>query len=304
MAGDPYPPRKAPPPRVTSPHPRSTPRPRRCTSSPRRLLAPRRDVGPQVRRHPRRPGRSRRRAGPARRRQPRRADPRRAGRHRSVARTDGLARLPLRGPRRGPARPSGRLRPRRRRPARPRGRSASPASRPSPSPSPKPKPKPKPVAATSSGPSGLREQRPAAYSTSISGKCGNIGLNNDAARLCSAVDSVFHLGSIGGYRPNAGEHSTGQAVDFMISSRSQGDAIAAWVQSHVGEFNVQYVIWRQRYWEPGRLLGPHGGPRVRHREPLRPRARDRRTDPRRSPADTAREGPPTAPVGGPLVTSP
>ena len=37
----------------------------------------------------------------------------------------------------------------------------------------------------------------------------------------------------------------------MISSQSQGDAIAAFVQTHVGEFNVQYVIWRQRYWEPG-----------------------------------------------------
>ncbi len=54
-----------------------------------------------------------------------------------------------------------------------------------------------------------------------------------------------------GYRPNAGEHSTGQAVDFMISSQSQGDAIAAFVQNHVSEFNVRYIIWRQRYWEPG-----------------------------------------------------
>ena len=52
-------------------------------------------------------------------------------------------------------------------------------------------------------------------------------------------------------RPNAGEHSTGQAVDFMITSRSQGDAIAAFVQNHVSEFDVQYIIWRQRYWTPG-----------------------------------------------------
>ena len=123
---------------------------------------------------------------------------------------------------------------------------------------PKPKPKPKPVAAAArAGESGgSSASSSAAYSTRVSGRCGNIGLNNDAARLCSAVDSVFNLGSIGGYRPSAGEHSTGQAVDFMISSRSQGDAVAAWVQSHVGEFNVEYVIWRQRYWTPGGSWDP------------------------------------------------
>ena len=65
------------------------------------------------------------------------------------------------------------------------------------------------------------------------------------------MQSAFGLTNIGGYRPNGGEHSTGQAVDFMISSQSQGDAIAAFVQNHVSEFNVQYIIWRQRYWEPG-----------------------------------------------------
>jgi hypothetical protein len=132
---------------------------------------------------------------------------------------------------------------------------------------PKPKPKPKPVAKATSSGSDSAEAPSSSYSTSISGQCGSIGLNNDAARLCSAVDSIFHLGSIGGYRANAGEHSTGQAVDFMISSRSQGDSIAAWVQSHVGEFNVQYVIWRQRYWEPGSSWDPmedRGSPTANH----------------------------------------
>ena len=115
------------------------------------------------------------------------------------------------------------------------------------------KPTPKPVAPqqASSGGETADAAPSGSYSTSISGQCGGIGLISIAARLCSAVDSVFHLGSIGGYRPNAGEHSTGQAVDFMISSSSEGDAIAAWVQSHAGEFNVAYVIWRQRYWAPG-----------------------------------------------------
>lgn len=121
---------------------------------------------------------------------------------------------------------------------------------------PKPKPKPEPAADTGSSSSSSTSSKAPSYSTNISGRCGSIGLNNDAARLCSAVQSAFDPPSIGGYRPNAGEHSTGQAVDFMISSRSQGDAIAAFVQSHVGEFNVQYVIWRQRYWTPGSSWDP------------------------------------------------
>ena len=53
----------------------------------------------------------------------------------------------------------------------------------------------------------------------------------------------------------------------MISSRSQGDSIAAWVQSHVGEFNVKYIIWRQRYWEPGSSWDPmedRGSPTANH----------------------------------------
>ena len=130
------------------------------------------------------------------------------------------------------------------------------------------KPTPKPAAATAaSGNSNAAAAPSGSYSTSISGKCGGIGLIPTAARLCSAVDSVFHLGSIGGYRANAGEHSTGQAVDFMISSSSQGDAIAAWVQSHVGEFNVKYIIWQQRYWEPGgswKLMEDRGSPTANH----------------------------------------
>ena len=117
---------------------------------------------------------------------------------------------------------------------------------------PKPKPTPKPAAPTTSrsGSAGVT------FSTNVSGNCGQIGLIPDAVRLCSAVNSAFHPPTIGGYRANAGEHSTGQAVDFMISSKSQGDAIAAFVQSHVSQFDVKYIIWRQRYWEPGASWDP------------------------------------------------
>ena len=36
------------------------------------------------------------------------------------------------------------------------------------------------------------------------------------------------------------------------SGRALGDALAAFVQSHAAELSVDYVIWRQRIWSPGR----------------------------------------------------
>ena len=136
-------------------------------------------------------------------------------------------------------------------------------------PKPKPKPKVKPQAVVKGGgaASGTAAAPSGSYSTSVSARCRNLGLIPNAARVCSAVDSVFHLGSIGGFRANAGEHSTGQAVDLMISGRSQGDAVAAFVMAHASELNVKYVIWRQRYWEPGGSWEPmedRGSPTANH----------------------------------------
>ena len=120
---------------------------------------------------------------------------------------------------------------------------------------PKPKPAPEPEATSSSGTGASAPSAPVApsgsYAGGITSHCASIGLIPTAQRLCSAVQTTFGLSSIGGYRPSADEHGTGQAVDFMISSSAQGDAIAAYVQQHAGEFNVKYVIWSQRYWPAG-----------------------------------------------------
>jgi hypothetical protein len=117
----------------------------------------------------------------------------------------------------------------------------------------KPKPKPKPTAEPtkeSTASTSSSSPRVAVSASGISSKCSSIGLTINAARLCTAVQRTFGLSSIGGYRPNAGEHSTGQAVDFMTDG-STGDAIAEFVQANAGTYNVKYVIWEQRYWEPG-----------------------------------------------------
>ena len=132
---------------------------------------------------------------------------------------------------------------------------------------PKPKPKPTPAKTVSSDRSVSSSSRATAGSGGVSAKCGGLGVQSNAARLCTAVQQRFGLGSIGGYRAGAGEHGTGQALDLMISSRSQGDAVAAFVQANVGTYNVKYLIWRQRYWEPGGswdLMEDRGSPTQNH----------------------------------------
>ncbi|WP_392544376.1 hypothetical protein [Oryzobacter telluris] len=129
----------------------------------------------------------------------------------------------------------------------------------------KPKPKPK-ATATESASSGGDTSAPKV--TGISAKCSGLGLTNRAAILCTAVQKKFGLASIGGYRPNAGEHSTGQAVDFMTGgSSSTGDAVAAFVLANASTYNVKYVIWQQRYREPGgswEMMEDRGSPTANH----------------------------------------
>lgn len=135
---------------------------------------------------------------------------------------------------------------------------------------PKPKPKPKPVVtkeSTSSSSSSSSSDTSPVRVSGVSAKCSGLGLTSRAAVLCTAVQKKFGLSSIGGYRPNAGEHSTGQAIDFMIGSSSQGDAIAAFVQANVGTYNVKYLIWQQRYWAPGEgwsTMEDRGSPTANH----------------------------------------
>lgn len=117
---------------------------------------------------------------------------------------------------------------------------------------PKPKPKPKPAATTEASSSSSSSRSDTSYVEvrGTAAQCQGIGLTSTAKVLCTAVENKFDLGAIGGYRPNAGEHSTGQAIDFMTSG-SKGDAIAAFVQANASRYNVKYIIWEQRYWAPG-----------------------------------------------------
>ncbi len=73
------------------------------------------------------------------------------------------------------------------------------------------------------------------------------GLTSSAVRLYRAVCNAFpELSSYGGYDGH-GEHSTGQAIDFMASG-SLGQAVADWCLAHASELGLHDIIWSQRIW--------------------------------------------------------
>lgn len=161
-------------------------------------------------------------------------------------------------------------------------------------PKPKPKPQPAPQAAepsTSSQASGRSGSTPASSSagpaasaappaapaapapssvntTGFSAQASAIGLGPNASGVYSAVRTQFpSVTNIGGYRAgDPGDHGTGRAVDIMVTG-SSGDAIASYLQANAGRLNIKYLIWKQRYWQPGsswRFMEDRGSATANH----------------------------------------
>jgi hypothetical protein len=126
-------------------------------------------------------------------------------------------------------------------------------AKPTPKPAPPPPPAPAPAAKTAPAPKPA--PAPAAHYTSAS--C-QIGVVANAAAMCEAVYANFSVNSIGGYRAGGwGDHPTGHAIDIMVGAYNPlGDTIADWAIANAGNYNVKYVIWRQRTWMPGSGWGP------------------------------------------------
>lgn len=117
-------------------------------------------------------------------------------------------------------------------------------------PKPKPEPEPTETKAESAEP---RVDRGASRSVSFQrrGVAYENGLSPNAIAVANAVRAEFGTTNIGGYRAgDPGDHGSGHAVDIMCST-SQGDAIAAYLQSRAGELGIKYLIWKQRRWAPG-----------------------------------------------------
>ena len=78
---------------------------------------------------------------------------------------------------------------------------------------------------------------------------GELGLTQHGLIVLNAIrDNFPQIHSYGGFRAGDMDHGTGNAVDTMVTSRSQGDAVAAYVMQHAAELNVKYIIWYQRIW--------------------------------------------------------
>jgi hypothetical protein len=80
------------------------------------------------------------------------------------------------------------------------------------------------------------------------------GLTLSAVRLFRSVCHAFPaLTTYGGWDAH-GEHSSGKAIDVMVSSSSLGEAVAAWARAHASELDLYDVIWSQHIWTPVRSL--------------------------------------------------
>lgn len=78
------------------------------------------------------------------------------------------------------------------------------------------------------------------------------GMMPNAIAVANAVRANFpSITTIGGYRPGDPlDHGSGHAADIMCNT-AEGDAVAAFFQANAAEYNIKYIIWRQRIWYPG-----------------------------------------------------
>lgn len=96
------------------------------------------------------------------------------------------------------------------------------------------------------------------------------GLTSSAVRLFRSVCAAFPaLTTYGGWDAH-GEHSSGKAIDFMVTDASLGQAVADWARAHAGELDLYDVIWQQHIWTPvrasegWRAMPDRGSPTANH----------------------------------------
>ena len=113
-----------------------------------------------------------------------------------------------------------------------------------------------------------RGESQASRSIRRTGLRGELGLTQHGLIVLNALrDNCPQVTSYGGFRAGDMDHGSGNAVDAMVSSRSGGDAVAAYVMAHASELNVKYVIWYQRIWTPGsgwKAMEDRGGITLNH----------------------------------------
>jgi hypothetical protein len=120
-----------------------------------------------------------------------------------------------------------------------------------------PKARPAEASSASSGSSGSSSSSSGSSAGISSAPCPDgsgteAGLTSSAVRLFRSVCNAFPaLSSYGGYDGH-GEHSSGKAIDFMVTDSSLGQAVADWARAHASELDLYDVIWSQHIWTPAR----------------------------------------------------
>lgn len=95
----------------------------------------------------------------------------------------------------------------------------------------------------------LSTTQPPEISTAACPRSGvEAGLQPATVRVHRAVCAQFPAVNSYGGRSGGGAHSSGRALDIMVSGRARGDRIAAFVRQHAAQLGVSQVIWRQRIW--------------------------------------------------------
>ncbi|MGL5823398.1 MAG: peptidoglycan DD-metalloendopeptidase family protein [Nocardioides sp.] len=97
----------------------------------------------------------------------------------------------------------------------------------------------------------------------------------ELVQLVNILGPRFDITTVGGYRPSATDpngHPAGLAADFMTTTKTQGNRLAAYAQAHAGELGIDYIIWWQQIWsidraaEGWRPMDDRGGGTENHRD--------------------------------------
>ncbi|WP_079394614.1 LysM peptidoglycan-binding domain-containing protein [Streptococcus suis] len=95
--------------------------------------------------------------------------------------------------------------------------------------------------------------------TTTSTSAYDVGLQPQVAAFRAEVANAFGITSFSGYRPgDSGDHGKGLAIDFMVpESSALGDQVAAYAVANLASKNVNYIIWKQRFYAPyDSIYGP------------------------------------------------
>ncbi|RRN51212.1 LysM domain-containing protein [Streptococcus suis] len=87
----------------------------------------------------------------------------------------------------------------------------------------------------------------------------DVGLQPQVAAFRAEVANAFGITSFSGYRPgDSGDHGKGLAIDFMVpQSSALGDQVAAYAVANLASKNINYIIWKQRFYAPyASIYGP------------------------------------------------